>query len=57
MTNEEFFKAIQKTPPYHYYAAPADELGVVYHDLYPIEPMMVKDKAWTPEESFKHRWS
>jgi len=57
LTCLQFFNAIRTTPPYHYFAATADSLGDAYHDLYPIEPLMVKNSSWKADESYLHRWT
>ncbi|PRP80005.1 hypothetical protein PROFUN_12292 [Planoprotostelium fungivorum] len=57
LTSSQFFQEMKKTPPYHYYTASAEQLGPLYHDLYPIEPFMVKNSSWKIEESYLHRWT
>jgi len=57
MSSKEFFDLMDKTPPYFYYAASANELGRPYNDLFPIESLMVKNSTWTADKSYLHRWT
>lgn len=57
MDAEQFFFEMSKTPPYHYFAGNADQLGEAYNDLFPVDPFIVKNDSWTPETSHLFRWT
>jgi hypoxia-inducible factor 1-alpha inhibitor (HIF hydroxylase) len=60
MSSVDFFRNVLRPPPYndfYYFSGDTDLLGDVMHDLYPVEPLMLKGPDFNPEESYKHRWT
>lgn len=60
MTGAEFFRKLLRPPPYddfYYFNGDPDSLGDVVHDLYPVEPLMLKSADFSVDQSFKHRWT
>lgn len=37
--------------------ADASSLGELYNELYPLEPLMVRNSSWSQENSYKFRWT